>query len=123
MSQRILLIEDDEDISDLYRIGLERSGFEVIVCRNGLEAISTATKGTADLILLDLMMPLADGRDVLAMLGLNKKTKGTPVIIISNLDQNTLDISDIDDQVIDYWVKAELTPKTLSSRLTSYFSS
>lgn len=123
MSQRILLIEDDEDISDLYRIGLERSGFKVFICKNGLEAVSTAMKEDVDLILLDLMMPLADGRDVMAMLSLNKKTKGTPIIIISNLDQHTLDISELDDQVIDYWVKAELTPKTLSSRLMSYFSS
>jgi|CXWL01.1.fsa_nt_gi two-component system response regulator VicR len=123
MSQKILLIEDDEDLSNLYRIGLEKSSFEVTACRNGLEAISVAMTQDCDLILLDLMMPLADGRDVMAMLGLNQKTKNIPIIIISNLDKNTLDLSHLDDQVIDYWVKADLTPKSLSAKLKSYFSS
>jgi CheY-like chemotaxis protein len=75
-----------------------------------------------DIILLDLMMPLADGRDVLAMLRLNQKTKEVPVIIMSNLNRDTFDLSMLDDQVMDYWIKSEITPKMLTDRLISFFS-
>jgi len=123
MSHRILLIEDDQDLLHLYRVGLENADFTVFTAANGLEAISSAMSHDLDLILLDLMMPLADGRDVLSMLRLHEKTRDIPIVIISNLDQHTFDLSKLDDQVIDYWKKSELTPKTLSARLTSYFSS
>ncbi|MDP2691015.1 MAG: response regulator [bacterium] len=123
MSQhRILLIEDDEDLATLYRIGLEKEGFIVYTSKNGLQGITKAIEKEVDLVLLDLMMPLADGRDVLAMLRLNAKSQNIPVIIISNLNPGTLDLSQYDDQVIDYWVKSEITPKMLASRLQSYFS-
>lgn len=122
MSQRILLIEDDEDLLNLYRIALEKAGFEVIVGANGLEGISASLVQRVDLVLLDLMMPLADGRDVLAMLRLNEKTKEVPVIIMSNLNRDTFDLSMLDDQVIDYWIKSEITPRMLTDRLLSFFS-
>ena len=123
MRQRILLIEDDEDLMDLYRIGLEKEGFVVYCSQNGMEGIQMATENKIDLILLDLMMPLADGRDVLSMIKLNPQAKSIPVIIISNLNPGTMDLSEIEDQVIDYWVKSELTPKALCSRISRYFSS
>ena len=122
MKQKILLIEDDQDLMHLYRIGLENAGFAVLTSRNGLEGISMALEKKIDLILLDLMMPLADGKDVLSMLRLNEKISDVPIIIISNLNPGTVDLSEIDDQVIDYWLKSELTPKTLSSKLIDYFS-
>lgn len=122
MSHRILLIEDDEDLLNLYRIALEKAGFEVVVGVNGLEGISASLKQSVDLVLLDLMMPLADGRDVLAMLRLNQKTKEVPIIIMSNLNRDTFDLSLLDDQVIDYWIKSEITPKILTDRLVSFFS-
>lgn len=122
MSHRILLIEDDEDLVLLYRISLEKAGFQVVTAQNGFDGISASLDRKADLILLDLMMPMADGRDVLSMLRLNEATKNIPVIIISNLNQGTMELNELEDQVMDYWVKSELTPKELTSRLVQYFS-
>lgn len=119
---KILLIEDDEDLMNLYKISLEKAGFAVHASPNGFEGISASLEQEFDLILLDLMMPLADGRDVLAMLRLNERTGDIPVIIISNLNQGTLEISEIDSQVMDYWLKSDLTPKELSNRLVKYFA-
>jgi len=65
---------------------------------------------------------LADGRDVLSMLRLNDRTKNIPIIIISNVNPGTFELSELDDQVMDYWLKSELTPKELTSRLVTYFS-
>jgi len=123
MSQnRILLIEDDEDLVYLYRTSLEQAGFIVFTSTNGLQGITKSIEKEVDLILLDLMMPLADGQSVLSMLSLNEKTKDIPIIIISNLNPGTIDLSDVDSQVIDYWVKSEISPKSLASKLISYFS-
>lgn len=122
MSHRILLIEDDEDLVLLYRISLEKAGFQVVTAQNGFDGISSSLEKKADLILLDLMMPMADGRDVLSMLRLNEATKNIPVIIISNLNQGTVELNELEDQVMDYWLKSELTPKELTSRLVQYFS-
>lgn len=122
MSHRILLIEDDEDLLNLYRIGLEKEGFVVYTSSNGMQGITKAIEKDVDLILLDLMMPLAGGSDVLSMIQLNPDAKKIPIIIISNLNPGTVDISEYDDQVMDYWVKSELTPKGLAAKLLSYFS-
>jgi len=122
MSQRILLIEDDEDLLQLFKISLEKAGFQVFTAANGFDGISTSMEHEIDLILLDLMMPLADGKDVLSMLRLNERSKDIPVIIISNLNQGTLELSEMDEQVMDYWLKSDLTPKELTSRLLKYFS-
>lgn len=122
MSHRILLIEDDEDLMNLYRMGLEKEGFIVFTSPNGLHGITKALEKEVDLILLDMMMPLAGGSDVLSMVRLNEKSKNIPIIIISNLNPGSIDISEFDDQVIDYWIKSELTPKMLASRLLTYFS-
>ena len=100
MSHRILLIEDDEDLLNLYRIGLEKEGFVVYTSSNGMQGITKAIEKDVDLILLDLMMPLAGGSDVLSMIQLNPDAKKIPIIIISNLNPGTVDISEYDDQVI-----------------------
>lgn len=118
----ILLIEDDEDLLNLYRISLEKAGFSIFTAQNGLEGISASLQNKIDLILLDLMMPMADGRDVLSMIQLNDKAQNVPIIIISNLNPGSVDLSGFDDQIIDYWIKSELSPKTLSAQLVSYFS-
>jgi DNA-binding response OmpR family regulator len=122
MSHHILLIEDDEDLVHLYRIALERGGFQVTTAQNGFDGIAESLQVKADLILLDLMMPMADGRDVLSMLRLNEATKNVPVIIISNLNQGTVELNELENQVMDYWLKSELTPKELTSRLVQYFA-
>jgi|SRR3972149_1513497 len=120
--KKILIIEDDKDLSDLYRIYLERENFVVLSSANGMEGVAKSIDKSVDLILLDLMMPDSDGRDVLSMLSLHNKTKDIPIIILSNLNPDTYDLSEYDGQVIDYWVKSDITPKILVEKLLSYFS-
>lgn len=123
MNKSILLIEDDQDLRTLFQISLERAGFLIKTAENGLEGVNAAfANNETDLILLDMMMPMSDGRDVLSLLQLHEKAQNTPVIIISNLNPGTVDLSGYDDQIIDYWIKSELTPTLLSEKLVTYFS-
>lgn len=121
-AHRILLVEDEQDLRELYRLSLSKAGFEVITAENGMEGISKALEQEPAVILLDLMMPMGEGKDVLSMIQLNPSLKKVPIIIISNLNPGTLDLTPYEEQVMDYWIKSELTPKMLTEKLIEYFS-
>lgn len=66
---KILIVEDDSDVRRLYAIGLNQRGFEVKLAANGAEAVERIGTERPDLVLLDWVMPLMNGREVLAKLG------------------------------------------------------
>ncbi len=77
----ILIIEDDPDLGPLLKLNLEREGYRVALAQTGRKGLSEALAGTADLIILDLMLPLMDGMHILQRL--RKELYNTPVIILS----------------------------------------
>jgi two-component system KDP operon response regulator KdpE len=77
---KILIVEDNSDIRRLYAIGLNQRGFEVKVASNGAQAIERLEREQPDFILLDWLMPLMDGGQVLDSLRADTKV---PVIVIS----------------------------------------
>ena len=85
--QHILLVEDDEFISDVYTTKLTREGFEVERAENGEVALRKAREHKPNLILLDLMMPIKDGFQTLKELKLDEMLKDIKVIVLSNLSQ------------------------------------
>lgn len=85
-AKKILIIEDNKDLEDLFKTAFEQRGFEVALSANGLEGITQAAKKKPDLILLDIMMPQMDGYEFLRALRENTKLK-TTVVVNSNLEQ------------------------------------
>ncbi|HZR15711.1 MAG TPA: adenylate/guanylate cyclase domain-containing protein [Verrucomicrobiae bacterium] len=83
----LLLADDDAPNRDLLCRRLEKLGYQVTATGNGREALKLARKQKFDLVLLDLLMPGLDGREVLARLKADPKLKDMPVIMISALDQ------------------------------------
>ena len=77
---RILIIEDDKSIAELERDYLELNGFEVTICEDGEKGLEEALGGSCDLILLDLMLPGADGFDICRKV---REKHNTPIIIVS----------------------------------------
>jgi DNA-binding response OmpR family regulator len=77
---RVLLIEDDRDIAKVLRFAFERDRHEVTVAEKGEEGLHILETWAPDLVMLDLMLPDLDGRDVLREL---RKTSDVPVIIVS----------------------------------------
>jgi len=65
MSKKILLVEDDEGIRLLYQQELEEEGYEVLLAKNGKEAIECLQQERPDLIILDIVMPVMDGMEAL----------------------------------------------------------
>src|SRR5438552_12038391 len=81
--RRILLAEDDDDISESVRGVLEDAGYAVETCRNGQEALKRLREDPADLVVLDLMMPVLDGWEFRAAQRADRSIAEIPVVVIS----------------------------------------
>jgi len=79
---RVLIVEDNSDVRRLYAIGLNQRGFEVKLAANGAEAVERIQQERPDVILLDWLMPLMDGAEVLSRLGADGAAQ-IPIIVIS----------------------------------------
>ena len=87
--KKILMIEDDKFLRKIYRDKLTRAGFDFIEATNGEEGLNKVISESPDLVLLDLILPRKNGFDVLIEMKRNKNTKNIPVIILSNLGQES----------------------------------
>lgn len=80
----IVLVEDNQTLAALLRRALEREGYTVVVVSTGIEMMAVLRSGQVpDLIVLDVRLPDADGRDLLAALKKDPKTTGIPVVVWS----------------------------------------
>lgn len=86
---KILLVEDDINLRDIYSARLQAEKYDVSVASDGEEALAVAVREKPDLILLDIMMPKISGFDVLDILRSTPETKTTKVIIMTALSQDT----------------------------------
>ena len=76
MSQRVLVVEDQEDLRAILRFTLERAGYEVVEAVNGVEGVAKAEASRPDLVLMDIQMPVLDGygatRQIKALAGMER---------------------------------------------------
>ncbi|QLE39422.1 response regulator [Nostoc sp. C052] len=84
MSRNILIVDDEEDVQAIAKLGLEMgAGWNVLTACSGREALNIAANSKLDVILLDMMMPDMDGRDTLQQLKANPVTRSIPVILLT----------------------------------------
>ncbi len=84
MARRILIVEDDQRIVEIYRRALERTGYEVSCAYNGKEGLESLRKIPADLVILDLKMPKMSGDEFLKILRATPELKETKVLVMSS---------------------------------------
>lgn len=105
-NSQVLLIEDDQFLASLLRNRLKKEGFEVALATTGPEALEILKTLRPGIILLDIILPGRSGFEVLEEIRADPQIKDTPVIIISNLGQET----DMERMkalgAIEYFVKA-----------------
>jgi DNA-binding response OmpR family regulator len=85
--KKVLIVDDQKDLSSLFKIGLEAEGFEVMFCDNAETALQQAREFRPDLILLDLMMPRLSGFDAIELFRSILETKAVKIVIFSALDR------------------------------------
>ena len=122
MANRILFVEDEQFIAELYAQVLEGAGYEVKIVGDGLEGLHAAQQEHFDIVLLDLMLPTMMGMDILRALRDKVKTPGftAPVIILTNLDEDDLTKHEINEMAQGYLTKAEISPKQLVEYLRKF---
>ncbi|MBV8087537.1 MAG: response regulator transcription factor [Chloroflexi bacterium] len=86
MPQHLLIVDDEEDITDLLRLGFENDGYEVETCANGLEALNAMERRTPELVILDVALPLMDGLEVCRRVRRSARLEDVPILILSALD-------------------------------------
>jgi DNA-binding response OmpR family regulator len=80
---RILVVDDEADLTAVLRFGLQLEGYEVITALDGEEGLRRARESAPDLIVLDLMLPKMDGYQVCRALKFDERYRATPIIILS----------------------------------------
>lgn len=81
--EKILVVDDEDNILELLRFNLENSGYKVLTAQNGIDALRIAKTEVPDLILLDLMLPGMDGYDVCKEIRRDDNISSTPIIMIT----------------------------------------
>ena len=107
---RILIIEDDVFIMDMYETKFKMAGFEVLRAENGDKGIKVARKEKPDLIVLDIVMPQMDGLEVLKVVKGDSELKDIPVVLLTNLGQRENIEEGLKLGADDYIIKAHFTP-------------
>lgn len=112
MSQKmptILMIDEDRFLRKIYRDKLSRAGFKFLEATNGEEGLNKVVSERPDIILLDLILPRKNGFDVLYEIKANKEIRDIPVIILSNLSQDSDVERGISLGAEEYLVKPEVS--------------
>src|SRR5262249_9760066 len=92
---RVLVIEDERSLTEVLSYNLRKEGYEAVVAHDGLEGLRKAQTLLPDLIILDLMLPVMEGKEVLRELRAGERTRDIPVIILTARTEET-------DQLVGY---------------------
>lgn len=113
--RKVLCIEDEHFISELYHRSLSKAGYDVTVKFDGAEGLAAAQTDQFDIILLDLMVPTLTGTEILHALRDPAQTPNlhAKIVITTNLEQREETREEIEKQADGYLVKAEITPMEL----------
>ena len=102
---KILVVDDDEDTLLVYEKTLSKAGYQVIMARNGKESLVRAKKDSPDVIIMDIMMPEADGISSILRLKADDATRNIPVIVATSVEETDVRITAENLGVAGYIVK------------------
>jgi CheY-like chemotaxis protein len=111
---RVLFIEDDPTVAQMYKLKLELDGYQVTMAKDGEEGLQLASDVKPDIIFLDIRLPKMDGFAVLERLRGNEQTRHIPVVILSNYGERELVERGLKLGALEYLIKSQTTPANLS---------
>ncbi|HBK34545.1 MAG: Two-component response regulator [Candidatus Uhrbacteria bacterium GW2011_GWE2_40_58] len=118
--QTILIAEDDHFLSNIYQTKLKKEGFQVLIAKDGEEALSLIQEKKPSVVLLDIMMSKLDGFGVLEEMQKDKDLKKIPVIIMSNLGQDSDVQKGKELGAKDYIIKSDTTLVSVVETIRKY---
>lgn len=114
--QKILIVDDEEDILEIIRYNLQHAGYETETASNGVQAIEKARRFKPDLIMLDIMMPVKNGMETLSDLRRDPEFGETRVLFLTALGNEQSEIEGLNLGADDYIIKP-IKPALLLSRI------
>ncbi len=111
---KIAIVEDDQAISQMYRIKFEAEGYQVETAENGKLGLEMVETLKPDMVLLDLMMPEMNGDEMLAKLRATPWGKNMKVIILTNVGEQEIPPEVKQLGVTDVILKADMTPRQVA---------
>jgi DNA-binding response OmpR family regulator len=119
-TKRILLVEDEPLLGNLLKQRLEKEGFEIVLAHDGEEALAKLRESKPDLILLDIILPKISGFELMETLQADPQFERAPVIIISNLGQESDIARGQALGAIQYFVKAKVSIEELVEHVKTF---
>jgi DNA-binding response OmpR family regulator len=120
-NKKIVLMEDEEILANMYKIKFSNAGYNIEVAGNGEVGLKLVKRIKPDIILLDIIMPEMDGFAVLAKLKSDTTLKKIPVFMLTNLGQEEDMKKGKDMGAVGYYVKADVTPGELVKTVNKFF--
>jgi len=119
---KIAIIEDDIAIVQMYLVKFQTEGFEVVTANDGKAGLSLVESTKPDMVLLDLMMPEMRGDQMLEALRKTDWGKDMKVIILTNMGETEAPASVKENNVLDFIVKADMTPKQVVDKVKEHLA-
>lgn len=120
--QKILIIDDDTKLTDIYKEVLTQAGFTVAVANDPKTAIEKIVAEAPNLILLDVLMPEISGLELLDNIKNNESVKGIPIVFLTNLRDDDTIKQGLAKGAIGYLMKTELTPGQVVEEVKLFLS-
>ena len=108
---RVLVVDDDPDIRALAKLALTQDGFAVVEAASGKDALAAIEEQAPDLLVLDLMMPVQGGLEVLKILRSNPVTAKLPVVVLTAMDDEVSTRAGFELGATDYLTKPFSNPQ------------
>jgi len=119
--KKILVVDDEDSVREIYRHEFLNSGYTVVVAADGEEGLLKAGEELPDMILLDIMLPKMSGIEVLRALKENKLTKTIPVLLLTNLGEETIIKEGFELGADGYLLKVSYTPAQVVEEVKKFF--
>ena len=119
--KKILIVEDDNFVAEVYFAKLTEMGYEAILAQNGEEGIATLKKDKIDMILLDILMPIMNGMEMLEEIKKRGEWKNIPVILLTNVGEKESIQKVREMGVKNYLIKSHFTPAEVIEKIESVF--
>ena len=121
--KKILIVEDDNFVAEVYFAKLTEMGYEAILAQNGEEGLAALKNNKADLILLDILMPVMNGVEMLEEIKKNEEWQNIPVILLTNVGEKESIQKVRNMGVKNYLIKSHFTPAEVIEKIETVFKS
>lgn len=116
--KKILIVEDDTFLSDMYQTKFLSAGYDVHIALDGEQCLTMLKEGLRpDIMLLDVVMPRMDGIEVLDVIKKDEEIKNIPIILLTNLGQENDIKRGMEMGAVEYLVKAHYTPSEVEKKV------